>query len=218
MQYKVPLNPSTDIAKHEQLLHESIPITGSLVSGTYGAAGALGSEPNIKTYTHGMFQSVYDYPYLSSSANHIFDITAGYYTSFSQSAHVAQADKHAIYNELALLHVPLSESGEIAPFDQVGGLAKNSTKMNQCIFLNLAKLLTKDEIKKGTFKLELGVSGSGAGAGATNVAAYKDPFTTRIEINDAHAGGTNGEFITNSPSGEFGLLKVFMQKKETHKS
>ena len=73
MQYKVPLNPSTDIAKREQLLHESIPITGSLVSGTYGSAGVLGSEPNIKTYTHGMFQSVYDYPYLSSSANHIFD-------------------------------------------------------------------------------------------------------------------------------------------------
>ena len=49
------------------LLHESIPITGSIVSGTYGGdATALGSEPHIKTYTHGMFQSVFDYPFLSS--------------------------------------------------------------------------------------------------------------------------------------------------------
>ncbi len=215
MQYKVPLNPSTDIAKHEQLLHESIPITGSLISGTYGAAGALGSEPNVKTYTHGMFQSVYDYPYLSSSANHIFDITAGYYSSFSQTDNVAQADKHAIYNELALLHVPLSESGEIAPFDQRGGLERGSSKMKQCVFINLAKLLTKDEIKKGTFKLELGVSGSGAGGGRTDHNAYKEAFTTRVEINDAQAAGTNGAFKTNSPAGEFGLLKMFNSNYES---
>ena len=49
------------------LLHEAIPLTGSIVSGTY-------SDENIKNYSHGMFQSVYDYPYLSSSANHIFDL------------------------------------------------------------------------------------------------------------------------------------------------
>ena len=52
-------------------LHESIPVTGTILSGTY-------NEENIKNYSHGMFQSVYDYPYLSSSANHIFDITMGY--------------------------------------------------------------------------------------------------------------------------------------------
>jgi len=216
MQYKVPLNPSTDIAKHEQLLHEAIPITGSLISGTYGAAGALGSEPNIKTYTHGMFQSVYDYPYLSSSANHIFDITSGYYTSFAQTDNVAQADKHAIYGELALLHVPLLSTGEIAPFDQEGSTETDSTKMKQCIFINLAKLLTKDEIKKGTFKLELGVSGSGAGVnhGVLNQKAYVDPFTARVEINDAQAAGTNGSFNTNSPAGEYGLLKIYNSNYE----
>ena len=50
------------------LLHEAIPLTGTIVSGTY-------SDNNIKNYSHGMFQSVYDYPYLSSSANHIFEST-----------------------------------------------------------------------------------------------------------------------------------------------
>ena len=40
-------------------LHEAIPITGSIVSGTYT------NDSNIITFAHGMFQSVYDYPLLS---------------------------------------------------------------------------------------------------------------------------------------------------------
>ena len=70
VQYE-PFNTSNDVTTTKTLLHEVIPITGSIVSGTY-------ADGNIKNYTHGMFQSVYDYPYLSSSANHIFDLTVGY--------------------------------------------------------------------------------------------------------------------------------------------
>ena len=71
------LQPNDKVTKKD-LLHEAIPLTGSIVSGTYGGvAVSLGSEGNIKNYSHGMFQSVYDYPYLSSSANHIFDIAIG---------------------------------------------------------------------------------------------------------------------------------------------
>ena len=50
-----PINPATDISTTRTFLHEVIPITGSIVSGTY-------SDNNIKNYTHAMFQSVYDYP------------------------------------------------------------------------------------------------------------------------------------------------------------
>ena len=67
VQYE-PLNTSNDVTTTKTLLHEVIPVTGSIVSGTY-------SDGNIKNYSHGMFQSVYDYPYLSSSANHLFDVT-----------------------------------------------------------------------------------------------------------------------------------------------
>ena len=63
---------SNDVTTTRTLLHEAIPITGSIVSGTYT------SEGNIKSFSHGMFESVFDYPHLSSSANHIFDITMGY--------------------------------------------------------------------------------------------------------------------------------------------
>ena len=51
-----------DIVSTRTLLHEAIPLTGTIVSGTY-------SDNNIKKHSHGMFESVYDYPFLSSSAN-----------------------------------------------------------------------------------------------------------------------------------------------------
>ena len=60
-----------DVTTTRTLLHESIPLTGTIVSGTY-------NDNNVKNYTHGQFQSLYDYPFLSSSANHIFDVTLGY--------------------------------------------------------------------------------------------------------------------------------------------
>ena len=68
-----PFNTDEDIVSTRTLLHEQIPLTGTIASGTY-------SDNNIKNYSHGMFQSVYDYPYLSSSANHIYDLTFGYST------------------------------------------------------------------------------------------------------------------------------------------
>lgn len=69
------LDTTNDITTTRTLLHESIPLTGTIISGTYGT---FPNDDNIKNYTHGQFQSVYDYPYLSSSANHIFDLTLGY--------------------------------------------------------------------------------------------------------------------------------------------
>ena len=78
---------NNDITTTRTLLHENIPITGSIVSGTYNEGGTS-TETNVKNYSHGLFQSVYDYPYLSSSANHIFDLTVGYSSesSFNNSA------------------------------------------------------------------------------------------------------------------------------------
>ena len=58
--FKTFLN--NDITSTKTLLHEAIPLTGTIVSGAYGANTInIGNEPNIKNYAHGMFQSVYDY-------------------------------------------------------------------------------------------------------------------------------------------------------------
>ena len=96
-----PINGPTDVATTRTLLHEVIPITGSIVSGTYGV---YRSEGNIKNYSHGMFQSVYDYPYLSSSANYIFDLTVGYDESSPLSGStggVQRRKKINMYNQFS---------------------------------------------------------------------------------------------------------------------
>ena len=50
-----------DRVSTKTLLHEAIPITGTIVSGTY----VNGNEAlNVQNFTHGMFQSVFDYPFL----------------------------------------------------------------------------------------------------------------------------------------------------------
>ena len=95
---------SNDITNTRTLLHEAIPITGSILSGTYNNSNALalGSENNIKTYGHGMFESVYDYPYLSSSANHIFDITVGVSADSALSNSIMQQGKQKIQEKRML--------------------------------------------------------------------------------------------------------------------
>ena len=86
---------ANDKVTTRSLLHEAIPITGTIVSGTYGT---FPSDTNVKNYSHGMFQSVYDYPFLSSSANHIFDITIGVgaQSSLYSSVTVQQTKKNNI--------------------------------------------------------------------------------------------------------------------------
>ena len=192
---------NSDITATRTLLHEAIPITGSIVSGTYNGNGniALGSEENIKTYSHGMFESVYDYPYLSSSANHIFDITMGYSNSSALSGTTATQNtkKINLYNEMAQVLVGYDAAGNIREFDEDGDLTLG-TKLKECFFLNFSRLLVKDEIKKGTFNLQLGVKGSYSNAayGGTN-------FLQRITITDT--SGSNG-YKVNSPAGEYGIL------------
>ena len=184
------LNQTNDIVNTRTLLHEAIPLTGTIVSGTYGVA-------NIKNYSHGMFQSVYDYPYLSSSANHIFDITAGYSSDsgLSASANTQNSKKINIYNQMAQVLMGYDQTGSILQFDEDGDLLAGGAKQTSCFFMNFSRLLTKDEIKKGSFKLELGVSGTYAQNGTV--------FSSRVKLEDT--SGSNG-YLVNSPVGEYGIL------------
>ena len=97
-----------DVVSTRTLLHEAIPLTGTIVSGTY-------SDQNIKFHSHGMFTSVYDYPYLSSSANHIFDITAGFNVSSSlySTTNAQYKKKKNVYNQMAQILVGYDVTGSI---------------------------------------------------------------------------------------------------------
>ena len=191
--YKTFLN--NDVTTTRTLLHESVPVTGTIVSGTYGA---FQSESNIKTYSHGMFQSVYDYPHLSSSANHIFDIAAGFSSTseMSQSSpgsSTKQEQKINIYNQMAQMLVGHDVSGSIREFDQDGDLG-SGTKLTECFFIPFSRLLVKDEIKKGSFLIKLM---TGATFDAPNTG------TEVITLQDHNAAN---DFRVNSPAGEYGLL------------
>ena len=158
-----PLNTTNDVTTTRTILHEAIPLTGTIVSGTYGA---YRSEGNIKNYSHGMFQSVYDYPYLSSSANHIFDMTIGYDESsaFSASAvagglnpGLQNSKKINLYNQFA--QVMLGYTGSVNTveiFESDLNFADNDNQMKEVIFINFSRLLVKDQIKKGSFSMILG--------------------------------------------------------------
>ena len=111
-----------DVVSTRTLLHEAIPITGTIVSGTYNTAGTA-NEFNIKNHSHGMFQTVYDYPYLSSSANHIFDITMGVgarSTLYNAASSTQVAKKRNVYNQLAQVLVGYDVTGSVLDFDEDG--------------------------------------------------------------------------------------------------
>ena len=180
-----------DVQATRTKLHEAIPLTGTIISGTY--------EPvlNIKNYSHGMFQSVYDFPYLSSSANHLFDITVGMSSNSALSgASVVQGkQKMQLYNQMAQILVGHDATGSIREFDADGDLT-SGTKFSDCIFFNFSRLLTKDEFQKGTFKMELGMNPTGS----YSQAAKTDSVLTIEDISGSTA------YKTNSPAGEYNIL------------
>ena len=186
------LSPNDKIST-KTLLHEAIPLTGTILSGTY-------SDNNIKSFSHGMFQSVYDYPYLSSSANHIFDITFGYSgdsvaRSSTSLAAAQQTKKTNLYNQMAQVLVGYDKTGSIQQFDQDGNLAAG-TKLKENIFISFSRLLVKDEIKRGSFQMTLSVTGG------YNLPSFKDSANT-ITVTDYKA---QDEYRINSPVGEYGIL------------
>jgi len=189
-----------DVVSTRTLLHEAIPITGTIASGTYASDG------NIKTFSHGMFESVYDYPYLSSSANHIFDVTYGWSSTYSASCATAargaaQAKKKVnIYNQMAQVLMGYNESGSIRNFDSDGTLDDAANEMHQCIFVNFSRLLVKDEIKKNSFRMKLYTNWSDG--------HQKVPSAT-YTLGDYNSAN---EFRT-SPSGDYGL--VYKQTSDT---
>ena len=188
-----PFVPSSDITTTKTLLHEAIPITGTIISGTYNAPIQNG-ERNIRNYSHGMFQSVYDYPYLSSSANHIFDITLGYSAKSAMSgtsAVVQQEKKINIYEQMAQVLMGHDKTGSIHEFDQDGDISAGGTKIREAFFVSFARLLVKDEIKKDSFRLTLLTGGATEAAeGALVVGDYN----------------SSNNFRVNSPAGEYGIL------------
>ena len=185
----------SDVQAARTFLHEAVPITGTIFSGTYGT---FPDDTNVKNYTHGMFQSLYDYPYLSSSANHILDLTIGMSTNSDLSSSVNMVQRNAkndVYNEMAQILAGYNTSGSINRLDVSGNIAgaTESSKMDDVFIVSFARLLTKDEIQKQAdgFQMQIGVGTS-----------YALPFANTFKVYDKD--GTNSK--ANSPSGQYNIL------------
>ena len=197
-QFGKKFNPN-DKTTITTLLHEAIPLTGTIASGTYG--DLFENPTNVRTYTHGMFQSVFDYPFLSSSANHVYDLSVGFHTAtfteFTGST-LSDADKRKrqnIYNSMAQTLVGFDTTGSLRKFDENGDLTEGS-KYNAVFFINLSRLLYKDEIQKGTFSMEMYMGGT-----------YATP-TGSLTYSDF---GAASDYRINSPAGEYGVLYATAQ-------
>jgi hypothetical protein len=180
------LNPE-DISVVRTPLYEVVPITGSLISGSYSGA-------NVKTYTHEMFETVYDYPYLSASANQLVDITfgvsplsSGTLSSEYDAAYVNK--KRNIYTQMAQVLNGYDTNNAVKSFNS-GLTSVSISSWDHMYFLNFSRLLAKDEIRKGQFQLQI-QTGSNP--------------TDYILISDE---GNLSNYQTTSPTGDWGYLKV----------
>lgn len=91
---------------------------------------------------------------------------------------------------MAQILVGYDATGSIRKFDQDGNLSQGS-KLSEVFFINLARLLTKDEVKKQSFTLTMLTGGTSPAPG------------DQMVIQD-HGASTN--YKINSPSGEYGIL------------
>lgn len=183
-----------DFTSMTTLLHEAVPMTGSLISGTYGD-DTLAVGTNIKNYSHGRFQSVYDYPYLSASSNHIFDVSIGIATGSQYTPLTQSTEKTSMYNQMAQVLMGYDATGSIQLFDIDGDLSTGGDKIQEAYFIDFSRLLYKDEVKKGSFSLTL------------MTASYSAPYdsgSSNWTINDS---GSADDYKVNSPAGEYGILK-----------
>ena len=83
-------------------------------------------------------------------------------------------------------------TGSILQFDEDGDIVGGGNKINEAIIVPFARLLSKDEIKKESFSLQLGVNHN-----------YDEPMSKLITISDLSA---STEYRVNSPAGEYGIL------------
>lgn len=175
-------------------LYETVPLTGSLWDGTDYPA-----YDNIKLYSHGMFASVYDYPYASSSANHLLDITFGlaadseYYVEGEED----MTSKVNIYNQMCQVLMGYDEDGLVKPLvNPITG-----EEMKEVFIINLSRLVYKDEVKKGSvgidFVAEAAFDDIDCAAGAKTTLAETGSYLIDSPVSEyaALTGSAGGEGV-----------------------
>jgi len=191
------------IVNSVEVLSEQIPITGTIISGTYGT---FPSESNVKYFSSTEDHiDVYDYPFASSSANFMFSMTSGVAKAARTGSLTVQNDlKNNIYRLFSQQYVGYDTNQNPVEFNVSGVLNPENAfppKYEGCVFIDFSRTLMKDEIKKGSFEMVIAT-------GSFSKPFFDGTNNTFRTISDAHASdGNNSTFKTNSPMGEYGFLK-----------
>ena len=165
-----------DVTVTRTPLYENIPINETMVT----------TADHIKTFSHRMFQSVYDYNYTLASANHLFDVSFGVSPESSASLTYTSdlSQKKNTYTQMSQVLNGYDTDNIVKTFSRDA-----STPFNHMFFLSFSRLLVKDEIRKGSFELELGVE-----------SVYTDRMDKTILIKDSSTATNSG------PTGEWSYL------------
>ena len=94
-------------------------------------------------------------------------------------------------------------TGDILLFDEDGDILAGGDKYENCLFLSIARLLNKDEVKKGSFFLHLDVGPDVP----IKVADQPTPLPTRYVLLVTDEGSEN-DYRVNSPAGDYGILRA----------
>ncbi len=134
------LDPKKVVSSVE-VLNEQIPITGSIIAGTYGT---FPNEENIKYFNLHDHLDVYDYPHASSSANFMFSMTAGFAAADSPTDLTSSSLKNNIYRQFSQQYVGYDTNQDPVEFNISGVLNPSNTfppKMAGLVFIDFSVLL-----------------------------------------------------------------------------
>ena len=162
-------------------LYESKIVTSSMLSS---------DGENVLNGLNGSFSSYYKKDSNNTASDLFFDITSGKSNVTDNTNLIDLDQKNSNYNQFAKVLFGTDTDGTIINFD----LDFNDTPtinfpLNYAYFLDISRNLFKDEVKKGSFKLELEIEPPAHDAAAT------------ITLFDLDVGYKN-----DSPVGEYGAL------------
>jgi len=123
-----------------------------------------------------------------------------------------------VYTQMQQILVGRDPNNNLRKFDRDGNFSDTADDVyNNCVFISFSRLLVKDEIKKGTFRLELGVGQTDLSVDYTANSAQTQIFQPADHDTDgSDEGGTvlitdtgaQDEYRVNSPVGEYAILKL----------
>ena len=140
-----------------------------------------------------MFQSVYDYPYLAllQTTSLILPLAMMNLRDLVDLG-LRTYKKINLYNQYAqVLWDTGSTADGVKKFES--DLSLDGAGAMKEVFINFSRLITKDQIKKGSFTLSLGTSST-----------YAAPFASRLVLQDALA--TDRSNARTTQGGDYGLL------------